>query len=349
MALGCAGPQEGPPTLSEPPTEAVKQEAAPWIAAEELPKLDCDEHGATLAWLALEGPPAIMAQALDGLARCADAPDRDALAVHRLGHEDPAVAGAALRLAENLLADRPPSVEDPVVAGVEASLGHDDKAVRYEAVQVLDGVPWTSSPALETAMLRAAADVSPPVVSEVMKRAYDRAAGLRQREAWAMTARYALIAHLDPGLRGRGALLLARLEPESNTTRQLLRAALDDAHPHVRAIAATALGESGDKASLHLLVPRLDDAEAVQVDANWAMLPWVGTDGKKRTQVHEGSYFERLDDAVLRAAETLTEDMDEPYVLRDINLRYFDLDMVGATRDLQSWYEEHADELPPLE
>ena len=95
-ALGCAGLPEGAPTLSEPPSEAAQQEAAPWIAAEALPALDCEEHGATLAWLALEGPPAIVAQALDGLARCADAPDRDALAVHRLAHEDPAVAGAAL-------------------------------------------------------------------------------------------------------------------------------------------------------------------------------------------------------------------------------------------------------------
>jgi hypothetical protein len=79
------------------------------------------------------------------------------------------------------------------------------------------------------------------------------------------------------------------------------------------------------------------------------MLPWTGTDGVQHTQVHEGSYFERVDDAMLRAAAHLTETLDDPYVLRDINLRYLELDLVGASRDLRGWYEAHGEQLPPLE
>jgi len=348
VVLACGG---GPvaPTLTAPPSEAARQEAAPWIASESVPELACDAHGATLAWLALEAPPPVAAQALDGLVGCPGASDRELLAVHRLADPDPAVAGAALRLAATLLAERSPVADDPLVAGVVASTGHGDRAVRYEAVEVLDTFPWTSSPQLEAAMLEAAGDASPPVVSEVLRRAYDRAGGLQQGDAWAMTARYALLAHLDPGIRGRGALLLARLEPESVTTRRLLRDAVDDTHPHVRAVAAAALADAGDVAALHLLAARLRDEDSVQVGANWAMLPWTGTDGAERTQVHEGSYFERVDDAMLRAAAELSEDLDEPYVLRDINLRYLELDLVGATRDLQSWYDAQGDALPPME
>ncbi len=349
VLLGCAGLASTTPNLSQPPSEAVRAEAAPWLAAEQLPRLDCEEHGSTYAWLALEAPPPVAAQALDGLEGCPDAPDREALAAFRLADPDPAVAGAALRLADVLLVDRVPTADDPVVAGVIASTRHADKAVRYEAVEVYDTVAWTSSPELEAAMLDAVADPSPPVVAEVLERAYDRAAGLQRVDPWAMTARYALVAHLDPGIRGRGALLLARLQPTSATTRRLLRAALDDPHPHVRAIAAQALAEAGDRAAVHLLVERLKDEDVVQVGANWKMLPWEGSDGRRRQQLFEGSYFERVDDAMVRAAASLTEGMDEPYVLRDINLRYLDLDLVGCVRDLSAWYEAHADELAALD
>jgi len=290
-----------------------------------------------------------VAQALDGLARCPDAPDREAIAIYLMGHPEPAVAGAALRLAKALLAEREHSPRDPLLEEVVRATTHEDMAVRFEAVEVLDTVPWTSEPALEAAMLQAAADPSPPVVAEVLGRAYQRAAGLQEVDAWAMIARYALLAHLDPGIRGRGALLLARLRPEQRSTRLLLRAALDDDHPHVRAIAARALAEAGDRAAVHLFVERLRDDEATQVPATWAMLPWEGTDGRERELVFEGAYFERVDDAMLRAAAKLTEGMDQPFVLRDINLRYLDLDLVAGVRDLMGWYELHHDELPPLD
>jgi len=308
--------------------------------------VDCPVHGAGLAWLATHEDPERARAGLLALGGCpADTvPHRADALVAALGREDPGVVGAALAVAREGLAEAPP--DDPVLDAVATvMLDHRDKGVRYEAVEALDAYPWAADPAMAERMLGALSDVAPPVVSEVLSRAHARSAGLAEPLPWLATARFAMLAHLDPGIRGRAALLAARLAPLDAGVRRQLRELLEDKHPYTRSAAAKALADCGDVAAVHLLMGMVRDDEV----NTWTMLPWTGTDDVLREQVHKGSHLGRVNDAVFRAIEELTSPMDDGYSYRSVSLKYIDLDLISARRDAEKWYESHRDQLPAVE
>jgi len=341
--LACAGvavPGIGVPT---PEADVLAAVEGLEVVDGSFAEVDCDAHGPGLAYVATVEDPARARAALLALATCLEAAHRSEAVMAGLAREEPEVAGAALAAAAESLAEA--SAEDPLLSAVAVTLvEHPDKGVRYEAVEALDRYPWSADPAMSARMHEAVRDPAPPVVSELLHRAHARAAGLAEPLGWLATARFAMQAHLDPGIRGRAALLAARLAPDSPQVRRQLRSLLTDKHPYTRAAAATALADCGDLASVHLLVELLDDKEI----STWKMLPFQGSDGVMRRQVHKGSHFERVNDAVFRAIEELTSGMDDGYSYRSVSLKYLELDLISARRDALKWYDDHRDALPPL-
>lgn len=346
-SLGCSGLglMMGVPT----PSPALQAVVAGWAEAAGdglLPDdgFDCEAHGEALPWAVVEGPPEVTAGALRALMTCEVDPDAKATAVEAgLRDERLPVVGAALEVADDHLATAGP--RDRILHAVWQVLrDHPDKGVRFEALEALDRYAWGSDPNAAEVVLGALLDPSPPVVSEVLDRARFRAAGIAQPGPWVATARFALRAHLDPGIRGRSALLLARLAPDDPGVRRDLRGLLHDDHPYTRSAAAEALGEIGDPAAVHRLMTLLDD----EAPNGWLMLPFTGTSGRERRQVHTGSHLERVDDAALRALQAVTASMgDDGFAYREVQLRYLELDLIAARRDAREWYEAHLDSLPP--
>ncbi len=349
VVLGCAGmPLTGPSVPS--PGPELEVEVKGWsdrLVDGALPDdaVDCERHVVALPWLvATTDDPALGRAALEGMLPCEVSVEHRQLALlAALSHPDRSFVGAALELAGEHLAEA--AVGDPVVQAVaETLVGHEDLGVRYEALEALDRYTWTADPLAAQAMLEALTDDAPPVVSETLQRARFRAAGIQEVEAWVATARFAMRAHLDPGIRGRAALLLARLAPDHGGVGREVRGLLADEHPYARSAAAEAVAEMGDLAGVHALLPLVDDEAA----NGWLMLPWDATSGRKRRQLHVGSHLERVDDAALRALASLTEPMgDEGFTYREIHLKYLELDLISARRDAKAWYEAHLDALPP--
>jgi len=345
--LACGGlPLPGASVPAPPPEARAAVEALTVADAGFEEAVDCAEHGDGLAWLAGHADPLRARAGVLVLSRCpvdATAHRRLALA-QALGRPEPGVVGAALQGAAVDLAEADP--DDPVLRAVAAvMLTHADKGVRFEALEVFDRYPWAADPWASEQMLAVVRDAAPPVVSEWLERVHARSAGLEDPIPWLATARYATKAHLDPGIRGRAALLAARLAPDHPGVRRELRALLADKHPYARSAAAKALADAGDQGSIHLLVGLLGDKEP----STWKMLPWEATDGSTRRLVHKGSHFERVNDAVFRAIEELTSPMDDGYRYRSVSLKYLELDLISAQREAERWYEEHGDALPSLD
>jgi hypothetical protein len=306
--------------------------------------IDCERHEVALPWAVQNvEAPEVQRAALLGMLGCPIGHEHGAMAIETaLGSPDLAVQGAALELAQEYLAQREQELTlVPLVASVLRH--HEAVGMRYEALEALDTYTWTTDPVASDAMLHALVDDAPPVVSEALERARYRAAGIEQPLPWLATARFAARAHLDPGIRGRAALLMARLAPDDPSVRQQLREMLHDEHPYTRSAVAAAIATTGDLSAVHDLMTLVDD----ESPNGWLMLPWDAPSGRKRRQLHVGSHLERVDDAALRALEELTESMgEEGFRYREVQLKYLKLDLIAARRDAEAWYEAHRDELP---
>lgn len=307
---------------------------------------DCEAHAARFTWLAARhDDPLVIAAACRALAGCADQafqPDLLAVAEGRLDAEEPVVLDGAITLAASVIRDLPPDAK-VVSRLVGIATTHPNPAARLEALEALDRRAWTAEPEVSAAFLEALQDDEAPyLVSETLRMLRFRAAGLEQKDAFRGAA-LVLTSDIDPGIRGRAALLLARLAPDDEDTRAMVSGLLDDKHAYTRSAAAEALADMAYPPAVHALVQHLDDpAKCV-----WDMRPYTRLDGTEVVTHHTGSHFERVDDAVLRALVRLTEPMgDDGFRYRDVNLRYRDLDIVAATRDARRWYDEHAEDLP---
>jgi hypothetical protein len=308
----------------------------------------CDEHAERLTWLAArhdEG--AVLSASLWAMASCADAlhpPDARAVAGARLGHEDRGVVGGAMAVAGALLPDL--GADDPVIAGLVelASSDRQPLAVRVEALEALDRRPWGQEPAIVGAFVHALhAEGAPVVVATALERLRYRAAGVGEAERPRFVSIVLVLAgDIDPAVRGLAALALARLAPDDEDVRARVLGLLEDDHGYTRSAAAQALADMGYLPAARALVAGLPD----DAPNTWQMLAWTRLDGSEDQKRFVGSRFERVDDAWLRALERLTVDLDAPFVYREIDLRYKELDIIAATRDATRWLREHGDAVP---
>lgn len=309
----------------------------------------CAANGAAYVWLAArDDRPAVRTAALRALPPCLSAVERaDAVVAARtnLGAEDRHLLAAALAASGALLVEEPVGTElwSEIVALVSAK----DPAVRYDALAALDRASWGADPAAVDAVAGAVRAEEPWLATEALRVVRYRAGGVTEpdRLRGACVLR---LGDIDPGIRGRAALALARLVPEDPELPRLLLGTLADDHPFARSAASEALADVGHLPAAHRLVAALDD----QRPNTWDLLPFERLDGEMVVQHHVGSLFERVDDAFLRALQRLTEPLPEPdrFVYREVHLgKWRDLDILAAGRDARRWYDEHGAALPPAE
>ncbi|HHO52666.1 MAG TPA: hypothetical protein ENK18_17790 [Deltaproteobacteria bacterium] len=308
---------------------------------------DCEAHAERFTWLAARhDEPEVITAALWAMIGCREQlhpPDARQVAIGRMRHDDPAVVGGALLLAAPLVPELEPG--DALVQGVvDVAISEHGMPLRIAALDVLDGRTWSLEPQVSIAFYDALmADTLPSLTAIALERLRFRGVGLTLIDKPRFRAAAMVLAgDIDPGIRGFAALALARLEPEDHEVQGRILGLLDDKHPYTRSAASDALADMGYREAIHELVRRLDDREP----NIWRMLPWTRIDGERARLEFVGSRLERVDDAHLRALERLTADLEEPFVYREINLRYKDLDILAATRDAQRWYEANGESIP---
>lgn len=308
---------------------------------------DCEAHAQRFTWLAARhDDPEVITAALWAMLGCREQlhpPDAEQVAIGRMRHEEPSVVGGALLLAAPLVPER--AEDSALVQGVvDVAVSEHGMPLRIAALDALDARTWSQEPQVSIAFYDALmADTLPSLTAIALERLRFRGVGLTLIDKPRFRAAAMVLAgDIDPGIRGFAALALARLDPQDDEVRARILGLLDDPHPYTRSAAADALADMGYVEAVHELVARLDDAEP----NIWRMLPWTRIDGEVARLEFVGSRLERVDDAYLRALQRLTEELEEPFVYREINLRYKDLDIVAATRDAQRWYEAQAEALP---
>jgi HEAT repeats len=313
---------------------------------------NCVTNGPRFVWLgAAHSDPAVVRAALFAAAGCASSVDgtvhltdlASAASAH-VGESDRRTLIAALTAARLSVAAVPG--DHPLVATLVGRTRDRDPAIRYEVLSVLNLRPWGSEPAVVSVFLANLGDDVPRwLVTETLAQARGQASHIVEREPLRQRA-LVRVNDLDPGIRGRAALLLAALGVESSAERDLLLALLDDPHGFVRSAAAEALSEIGYRPAIHALLARIDDIERNTYD----MEAYARLDGTSVVPHHAGSPYERVDDAYLWALAKLSEPLgDERFVYREVNLRWRDLDIIAASRDARKWYEAHREQIPPLE
>lgn len=311
----------------------------------------CAENALFFAWLAARSDdPLVVIASLRAGAVCSQDPAADpgissdlARAVaHHLADSDPTVVLAAFAAADALVAPLPP--DHPLVYALIEAASSPRPEVRYEALIVLDRRTWATEPLVALSFLHALQiNDAPWLVTEVLRRLRYRASGLVDAEGTTQasfrSAGLVLTQDLDPGIRGRAALMLARLAPKDEDVIGALMRLLDDPHGFVRSAAAEALAEADHREAIAAILSRIDDPAR----NTWDMLPFDRLDGTREVPHHVGSLFERVDDAYLRALVVLSSSMgDNAFVYREISLRYRDLDIIAATRDAKQWYAKIA-------
>lgn len=356
-ALACAGPFGKPsiPIDSElsPEQKAEADKLASAVTdgafAEEIAK-DCAKNARSFAWIAAtHGDPGVVSAALRAGGGCADDPAVDPATLSDLGRAtagrltdpDPAIVLSAFAAADSIIAPLPP--EHPLITALVSLASASDPAVRYEALVTLDRRAWTQEPVVAAVFLKALDDTENPwLVTEVLRRLRYRASGLvgqgGQPSPPFRSAAMLLTQDLDPGIRGRAALVLARLAPTDPDVIETLMRMLGDSHGFVRSAAAEALSETGHREAIAAIISRIDDP----AKNTWDMLPFTRLDGTREVPHHVGSLYERVDDAYLRAIAALSVPMGEnAFVCREISMRYRDLDIIAATRDAKQWYAKN--------
>jgi hypothetical protein len=180
---------------------------------------------------------------------------------------------------------------------------------------------------------------SPAVLSHLLYQLYqDEAKGLLQRPAYLARAR-ALMAHSDPGVRGRAMRLAAVLGPNDAQVIAAVRNMLQDPHPYARAVAAHALADMGDMASVHALVARASDFARTAHHIHYDKL------GGGKHGIPHGDRNETVHEPIMSALERLTEKSKEPFK-RAVNRRDDDARQKNVAK-AKAWYERHRAELPP--
>lgn len=246
-----------------------------------------------------------------------------------LGHSEPMLQARALVAAKNLL--RQP--HEPTIAAVIA-LADQSEAHRYAVLEALSQVPdWSKREDVPPVFI-AALDASPQCASQSLFRMKTRAYSLVGKDQAATKAR-GLLAHEDPGVRGRAALALMQLSTDKDAAAEAIGPLLDDPHAYTRSAAAVAVGEGRAVQLADRLIAMLDDTEP----NTWDLTGWETLDGKSGRVHHDGSPWSRVDDAALQGLKALSGyNGAERLELVKIRHDQIDADLDSCKSAARSWW-----------
>lgn len=265
----------------------------------------------------------------------------------RLGDRDGRIVSGALKAARLLTAAKEPHAETVARLLDLASKGAANR--RTAAINALVNVNGCQVPRASKgdiqgrcikAMLGALGAKETYLAAAAAKRlthlAYTK---MPQRDAVAAAAKR-LAAHADPGLRGLGVLLAAKVasNAEKAEVAKRVRKLISDSNGFVRASATDAAGVLGDKALAHEVVKRLDDAGK----ADHSIRGFKALDGGKgrvRVKVEDG----RVDVAALRALRALS---DGKFKYKRPAGKKRDAMRQKAVSDARAWYQKAKATLP---
>ncbi|MEN0061390.1 MAG: HEAT repeat domain-containing protein [Myxococcota bacterium] len=342
------------PALDQPLSEGDRQAAVQFgttLTQPSPPAIVCSTHQGWLTHLAATtDDPATAAAALTGLAECSTTwhePDVRRALARWWSQPTPVLAKGLIAVADPLVATSEP--DDPVVRGMVrlASL-HPELAVKLAALESLDRRAWGREPEVASAFIDAMLAVRQPVLTATVLHwlRFEASEVHFQVQPRLRAAATLALRDIDPGVRGRAALALARLAGDDPQILALVRERLADPHPFTRAAAAKALADLAQETLVHDLVPLLDDHAAT----TWRSRPFARLDGTTDRIRFVASPHERVDEAVLIGLQRLTADLARPYVIRSIDPTYAELDLLSATRDAKAWYQAaYGEESPPEE
>ncbi len=173
-------------------------------------------------------------------------------------------------------------------------------AARRRALRALARVSsYADDPEIADTLHAALSDDAAVVVTTALFLLRDQAYRVPARGRF-VEATTRLLAHADPGVRGRAALVLAgmaRAEGQEGAASEAIEPLLGDPHGFTRAAAATAVARLGQVRFLPTLVRMLDD----HAEARYELGGWTTLLGEPGVIVHLGSPWSRVDDAALSA------------------------------------------------
>ncbi|MBK7156776.1 MAG: HEAT repeat domain-containing protein [Sandaracinaceae bacterium] len=272
-------------------------------------------------------------------------PEYATIVLRRMGDDHPGVQAAAIKASIKCLLGESPHT------GVAARLSelatrHPSAAGRLEALEAL----WHSSVIVETpshiAPFVAALDAPEPwLVSGSLFRLGAFGAGWPDQGTLRARLRE-LLAHVDPGVRGRAATALSTIvgpqDADRDAVAQAILPLLRDAHAYPRSAAATALAWLDYRPAVPELVALLDDSASNVYD----LRDFTLLDGTPGLSHHDGSPWSRVDDAALRALQSFSSRLGTRFTF-DVQHERVDTDLAAAGSVARAWYQGVRSELPP--
>lgn len=262
----------------------------------------------------------------------------------RMSDEHPGVQAAAMRAATKCLLGETP---DAAIAAKLVALAtrHPSPAGRYEALEALWHASAIASTPAQIAPFVAALDAPEAwLVSSALFRLGAFGAGWPEQPALRAKLRV-LLAHADPGVRGRAAAALSTIvgssDPQRDELAQAILPLLRDPHAYPRSAAATALAWLDHRPAVHAIVTLLDDRS----DNTYDLRGYTLLDGTPGFAHHDGSPWSRVCDAALRALQSFSSRLGERFTF-DVHHERVDIDLGVAAEAARAWYQRVRAELP---
>jgi HEAT repeat protein len=272
-------------------------------------------------------------------------PEYAAIVLRRMGDQDAGVQAAAIKASIKCLLGDSPNAEVATRLS-ELATRHPSPAGRHEALEAL----WHSSVIVDTpshiAPFVAALDAPEPwLISGSLFRLGAFGAGWPEQGPLRARLRE-LLAHADPGVRGRAATALSTIvgpqAADRDTVAQAILPLLRDPHAYPRSAAATALAWLDYRPAVHELVTLLDDTASNVYD----LRDFTLLDGTPGLSHHDGSPWSRVNDAALRALQSFSSRVGTRFTF-DVQHERVDTDLAAAAGVARAWYQSVRAELPP--
>ena len=266
------------------------------------------------------------------------------VSIHHSRCDHGAVAQIAIRTLATAISGSEP---DPaaLARAVEIANDHPSPAGRSAGIDALgrmrslDGLPEAAA-----AFLKAMDADEAYVVSNALFRVNLRANSAPNRDALRSRA-IELIAHDDPGVRGRAVQVLATLSSRDAEMTQeaaaLIMPRLKDDHPFVQSCACAALAFMDYQPGIHAMVEMVDDMTRNTYD----ITGWQRLDGSPGRLHHDGSAWSRTSDAAITAIRGMSRRIGEPFEVKIIP-REAEASLVEAAAVAKAWYESNKDKIP---
>lgn len=253
-----------------------------------------------------------------------------------LDHPEPLVQGRAMVASKPLLQQGNPEVIAKITALSSKSSAH-----LFEALDLLALVEdWAKKPEIASVFTMALTGEA-HVASRALFRMETRSFAFADKEAATVKIK-ALLAHEDPGVRGRAAIALAGFERDASSVGEALAPLLSDAHGFPRSMAARAAGKVRAYDLADELMGMLEDRASNTYD----IPDCPRADGSKERLHHDGSPWSRVDDAVLTGLHAMSGGNGTARMeLTKIRHDHVDEDLATRVQEARAWYASHRDKL----